>query len=258
MIEEFNILKCFRDENIEVIDTVVEESPLTIIVNKREYITIMCTPIYLDELTVGFLFNEGLIKSKEDILNLSIVSEKNNIATVTLKNEIDFSDLYHDRVITSGSKGSLYYKAMNFMDELTFTNDIKISKSEIMDTMKDFFTRSKLFENTGGVHSVLLKNKSLEVFREDIGRHNAIDKGVGHLILNSIPIDDFAIYVSGRLSSEMISKISKAGISVAISRACLTSLSVKLARKMNMTVIGFSRGDRFNIYSAKERIDVNE
>ncbi|MGL4991506.1 MAG: formate dehydrogenase accessory sulfurtransferase FdhD [Sarcina sp.] len=258
MIKKFDILKCFIDENIETLDSVVEETPLTIIVNGKEYITIMCTPTYLEDLTAGFLFQEGLIKTKDDILELYVSSNKTNIANVTLQTEVDFDSLYHDRVITSGSKGSLYYKAMNFMEELSFKNNIKINKSEIMNTMKVFFTRSKLFADTGGVHSVLLKNNSLEIFREDIGRHNAIDKSIGYLLLNSIPIDDFAIYVSGRLSSEMISKISKAGISVAISRACPTSLSVNLARKMNMTIIGFSRGDRFNIYSARERIDINE
>lgn len=256
MIKKFDILKCTRDENSEILDSVVEETALTIVVNCREYITIMCTPINLDELTVGFLFNEGLIKSKDDIIGLSVVQGLTNTAYITIKGDINFDNLYHDRVVTSGSKGSLYAKSMNFMNELFFDNNLKISKYEIMDTMKGFFTRSKIFEATGGVHSVLLKNKSLEIFREDIGRHNAIDKSIGHLILNSIPIDDFAIYVSGRLSSEMLSKISKSGISIAISRACPTSLSVNLARKMNMTLIGFSRGDRFNVYSGKERIDI--
>lgn len=258
MIEEFEILKCTRDENLEIIDKVVVETPLTIIVNDNEYITIMCTPIKMEELAVGFLFSEGLIKSKEDIISLNLESSEENICRVRIKNHINFEELYGNRVVTSGSKGSLYYNSMSFMKDKKFTNNIKVHKNEIMDTMSNFFNRSKIFEATGGVHSVLLKNKDIEIFREDIGRHNAIDKAVGYLILNSLPVDEFVIYISGRLSSEMVSKISKAGISSAISRACPTSLSLGLARNMNMTLIGFSRGNRFNVYSGKERVEYNE
>ncbi len=237
MIKEFEIIKCTVDNTFETIDKVVTEVPLTIVINNIEYITIMCTPLYMEELAIGFLFNEGILKSKEDI---------------------KYSILDKNRVITSGSKGSLYFKSMDFMKEKKFDNNIKIHKNEIMNTMKEFFNKSKIFEETGGVHSVLLKSKEIEVFREDIGRHNAIDKAVGYLILNNLNVRDFIIYVSGRLSSEMVSKISKSGICFAISRACPTSLSLNLARNMNMTLIGFSRGNRFNVYSGSERIDFND
>lgn len=257
MIKEFKILKCTREETFETFDKVVVETPLTIIVNKHEYITIMCTPIKMDELAVGFLFSEGLITSKNDILSLELETSHNNICRIELKTAVNFEELYGHRVVTSGSKGSLYYNSMDFMKDKKFNNNIKIHKDEIMDTMCNFFKRSEIFEATGGVHSVLLKSKDTEIFREDIGRHNAIDKAVGHLILNSLSVDDFVIYISGRLSSEMVSKISKAGICFAISRACPTSLSLGLARNMNMTLIGFSRGNRFNVYSGKERIDCN-
>ncbi|WP_297630380.1 formate dehydrogenase accessory sulfurtransferase FdhD [uncultured Clostridium sp.] len=258
MIKEFEIIKVTRENTTREYDKVVLEVPLTIKVNNEDYITIMCTPIKLKELGVGFLFNEGIIKSKRDIEKIELIEGERNIFSIELKEGLDFKTLYKNRVVTSGSKGSLYYDAMDFMNEIKFNNNIKVDKTEIMDTMKDFFTRSDIFEETGGVHSVLLKSKDYEIFREDIGRHNAIDKAIGHLILNDLDVKQFIIYVSGRLSSEMVSKISKAKISVAISRACPTSLSVNLARKMNMTLIGFSRGNRFNIYSGEERIDLNE
>ena len=258
MIKEFEIIKCTVDNTFETIDKVVTEVPLTIVINNIEYITIMCTPLYMEELAIGFLFNEGILKSKEDIKNMKLVKDENIIFYINLKENINYSILDKNRVITSGSKGSLYFKSMDFMKEKKFDNNIKIHKNEIMNTMKEFFNKSKIFEETGGVHSVLLKSKEIEVFREDIGRHNAIDKAVGYLILNNLNVRDFIIYVSGRLSSEMVSKISKSGICFAISRACPTSLSLNLARNMNMTLIGFSRGNRFNVYSGSERIDFND
>lgn len=104
MIKEFEVLKCTRDEDLETLDKVVVETPLTIIVNNNEYITIMCTPVKMEELAVGFLFSEGLIKSKEDIISLELESSEENVCRVEIKNHINFEELYGNRVVTSGSK----------------------------------------------------------------------------------------------------------------------------------------------------------
>ena len=257
MIKEYSIVKYDGVKGTREVDKVVAETPMSIFLNDREYITLLCTPTNKEELMVGFLNSEGIISSFEDIKDMTIDGD---IVKVYVKDNIDFESRYNNRIITSGSsKGTLYSKSMEEAKKIRFPiGDVKLKPKDIMDTMKTFFKSSKIFEETGGVHSVLLKGKDYEVFREDIGRHNAIDKAVGNMIMNNKKLDDFVIYVSGRLSSEMIGKISKAGISTVISRACPTAMGIEIGRTTNMTLIGFSRGDRFNIYSGEERVDFNE
>lgn len=255
MIKEYSIIKYDGSKGRKEVDKVVAETPISIFLNDREYITLLCTPTNKEELIVGFLNSEGIISSFKDIRDMII--DNNGTAKVYIDSQIDFESRYNNRIITSGSsKGTLYAKSMEEAKKRRFPlGDTKLKPKEIMDTMKTFFKSSKIFEETGGVHSVLLKGKDYEVFREDIGRHNAIDKAVGNMIINNKTLEDFVIYVSGRLSSEMIGKISKAGISTVISRACPTAMGIEIGRMTNMTLIGFSRGDRFNVYSGEERID---
>ena len=130
-----------------------------------------------------------------------------------------------------------------------------IKVSDIYEVMKENLTSSELFKNTGGVHSVAIyDNEKLITIREDVARHNAMDKSIGYCLLNNIDLKDKIIFVSGRISCEMILKAAKAGIPIVISKSAPTNLSREIAKKLNITLAGFVRGERMNIYTEPQRI----
>jgi FdhD protein len=131
----------------------------------------------------------------------------------------------------------------------------KISALEVFELVMEFQHRSQIFRTTGGVHSAALcDTKSILVFSEDIGRHNAIDKIFGECILKDIPTDDRIIVTSGRVSSEILLKAVKRNIPLLISKSAPTDLGVKLANDLGVTLIGFVRGKRMNVYSNDWRV----
>ena len=125
----------------------------------------------------------------------------------------------------------------------------------IIDLMQEMGKRSELFRETGGVHSsALAREGTLVLFREDIGRHNAIDKIIGECLLSGIPFDDALLMTSGRITSEIARKAGIAGIPVIASRSAPTSLAIRMAEELDLTIVGFVRGKRMNIYTGDWRI----
>ena len=154
-------------------------------------------------------------------------------------------------------KGKRFY--LNDLDYVDLKpiekTETTIKVSDIYEVMKENLTSSELFKNTGGVHSVAIyDNEKLITIREDVARHNAMDKSIGYCILNNIDLKDKIIFVSGRISCEMILKAAKAGIPIVISKSAPTNLSREIAQKLNITLAGFVRGERMNIYTEPQRI----
>jgi len=164
--------------------------------------------------------------------------------------------LVFKRLYTSGcGRGTLFYNAIDIMYKSKIVSDLRIKSTQISALMKDFKKRSRIYLKTGGIHSAaLLDEKNIIVFREDIGRHNAIDKVIGGMILKNIPLDNKILATSGRISSEVLLKVRKCNIPIVISKSAPTNQAVRLAREMGITLIGFARGARMNIYSREERI----
>jgi len=237
-------------------DTVVKEYALTIILDGEEFITLLCTPSSLDCLTVGFLLSESIIKSKSDIKRIRIDEEKGTAEVSTFESSIIAKNLHGKRTMTTGcGKGSSFYNAVDSLSCRKVTGGLEVSAKDILEIMRDFNKRSELFHNTGGVHSVALgTDTGIIIFHEDVGRHNAMDKVVGEASLKEIQMSDKIILTSGRVSSEMLIKAAKGRIPVIVSRSAPTDLAVELAVQLGITVIGFARGQRMNIYSNKERI----
>ncbi|MDO9574733.1 MAG: formate dehydrogenase accessory sulfurtransferase FdhD [Candidatus Contubernalis sp.] len=253
---EINVLKITGEGKETVKDYVVQESPLTIFLNDQEFVTLLCTPEKQDHLTLGFLRSEGLIKGREDVLSLE-VDEENGTVTVETREPGKLSEkLFGKRTITSGcGKGTIFYNVLDSLTGSPIETEIYLSPETISRLMKDLQERADLFKTTGGVHSSALGTKEgILFFCEDIGRHNAVDKLIGECIAKGVSLEDKLLITSGRLSSEILLKAAKIGIPILLSRAAPTALSVELGKKLGITMVGFIRGKRMNVYSGEWRI----
>ncbi len=255
-IERFPILRITEQGRSQSEDAVVREFPLTIILNNQELVTLLCSPTDLKYLAIGFLTSEGLLKSKDEIKKI-IVDDRRGVVRVETKEGKDLAnELLFKRLITSGcGRGASFYSAADAQGRLKVESQTSISAPKVFALIKEFQHRSQLYRTTGGVHSAALcDTEGILVFSEDIGRHNAIDKIFGECIFRDIPTDDRMIITSGRISSEILLKIAKRNIPILISKSAPTNLGLRLANDLGVTLIGFVRGQRMNVYTNGWRI----
>lgn len=247
----YNILRIKGKEKSREEDLVVIEYPFTIFIDEKEILTLLCTPKSLKGLVLGFLYSEGFIKDRFDVKFIDI-DERNGIAHVELNNKYDFNEKFHGkRTITSGcGKGTVFYNVIDRFKSQRIKTPLEIDINTIKQSMNDFNKRSELFFKTGGVHSCgLYKDSQMIIFEEDIGRHNALDKILGIALYKDIELKDKIVFTSGRISSEILLKIAKRGISTVVSRSAPTSLAIDMAKELNINLIGFVRGEKLNIYN---------
>lgn len=252
-IEKYDNLKLNKED-----DDVICEYPLTIFLNDIEYATLLCTPEYRRELIVGYLKSDYLINDLDDVESI-IIDEDKGLAYVELHDISMLSEeLHRKRYITSGcSSSAVFYDTLDAIKLRKNVEENKINMTSVFKIMTLLNQSSDLFRQTGGVHVAgLFDNVSNCFIVEDIGRHNAVDKIVGNMIINKTDPSDKVVAVSGRISSEMILKCAKANINVVISRSAPMDKAIDIARKLNITLIGFVRGKKANIYSASARIEI--
>ena len=255
-VEKIPIIRLTEGDKHDIEDVVVRETPFTIILNNEEMVTLLCSPTDLKYLAVGFLFSEGLLHGKDDI-NKILVDERRGIVRVETKESMEPGrDVLFRRFITSGcGRGASFYSAADVQSQKKVESQISISAREIFVLAKKFHHRSQVYLATGGVHSAALcDTTNILVFNEDIGRHNAIDKVFGECIMTDLPTEDRLIITSGRVSSEILLKVAKREIPIIISKSAPTNLGIKLAEDLGITLIGFVRGKRMNVYTNIGRI----
>ena len=255
-VERVPVLRLTESGKSTADDVVVREFPLTIVLNNQELVTLLCSPKNLDYLAVGFLSSEGLLKSKEDIKKIAVDDRRGVVRVETEVENKQAGEVLFKRLITSGcGRGASFYSAADVGGQVKVESQTRISAREVFELVKEFQHRSQVFRMTGGVHSAALcDTKSILVFSEDIGRHNAIDKIFGECILKDIPTDDRIIATSGRVSSEILLKAAKRNIPLLISKSAPTDLGVRLANDLGVTLIGFVRGKRMNVYANDWRL----
>ncbi len=235
---------------------VTEEVPLTLHLNGKELLTLLCSPNNLKQLCLGFLYSSGLIKSMDDVENI-IIDTENYSSDIKLKDKQLDPQLLFKRLYTSGcGRGAVFYNVLDLVQKTKIKSRIKFSANRIITLMSTFQKRSLTFRETGGVHSAALSDgKDILIFQEDIGRHNALDKVIGEALLKGVQMQELIVLSSGRISTEIVSKTAKMKVACLISRSAPTDQAIKLARELNLTLIGFVRGKRMNVYSGTERIE---
>jgi FdhD protein len=258
-VEKFLIQRVTKEGKRDTEDMVIKELPVTIILNNQELVTLLCSPTDSKYLAIGFLSSEGLLRSKDEIKK-TIVDDRRGVVRVETKEDKDFAnELIFKRFITSGcGRGASFYSAADVQGQIKVESQISISALEILTLVREFQHHSYIYRTTGGVHSAALcDNKSILVFNEDVGRHNAIDKIFGECLLRDITTDDRLIITSGRISSEILLKVARRNTPILISKSAPTNLGVKLATDLGITLIGFVRGQRMNVYTHGWRVVVD-
>src|SRR5699024_2804771 len=237
-------------------ETIAIEYPMTVMINGEEFATMVCTPTDVRDLVIGFLASEGMIRFFDDIKSIQI-DEEQGFAHIELFKSLD--DYEHDhskRFIGSccGKSRQFYFKS-DVQTARTVTTKLTVTAGDCHKAMEELQSSSDHFQKTGGVHNAALwVDGELVVIRTDIGRHNALDKIYGHVVENNIRLTDALIVFSGRMSSEVILKISKMGIGIIVSKSAPTDLALKLADDLGITAIGFVRKNKMNVYTHPFRI----
>ena len=259
-MEEFseirNATRYEGDKHRQIEKQLVREFPLTIILNNTQLVTMLCSPGKLKELAIGFLVSEGFIKTQQELKNI-LVDTVTGVARVYTRNGREVSsETLSKRVISTGcGRGAAFYSSAD-IGNATVDSNVSIKPDEIYELARIFQLQSTIYRKTHGVHSAALgKNATIAVFAEDIGRHNAVDKVIGHCFMNGISPQDAALIVSGRVSSEIAHKIVKQGIPILVSISVPTQLAVEACESMGVTLITSVRGNKLDVYTHAYRIE---
>ena len=259
-VKRIPIQRVIKKEQKDTEDIVTKEIPLTIILNNRELVTLLCSPTDLKYLAIGFLASEGLIKSKDSIKKIMVNGQRGVVRVETEGDSEETSELLFKRLITSGcGRGASFYSVADAQRQMKLESQTTIAAHEAFALVRYFQQRSHTHKTTGGVHSAALcDTKSILFFSEDIGRHNAIDKIFGECLLKDILTEDHIVITSGRITSEILLKVTKRNIPLLISKSAPTDLGIELANDLGITIIGFLRGERMNVYTNGWRVVLNE
>jgi len=233
------------DRVSEVAGDVVREQPLTIHVNGEKFLTLLCSPMMLDALVVGYLWMEKVIGGVDEIARVE-VSAVDGRADVTLTHAVT---LPTERILTSGCGGGITFR----IDHRLFPrlgSRLRVRPTDLAAGMKQLFDAATHYKRSRGIHGAALSDGSrLLVVAEDVGRHNAVDKVKGQALLDGIPTTDRILLSTGRISSEMLLKAARMGVPVVASRTSPTEMAVALAEQLNVTVCGYVRPDGLNLYA---------
>ncbi len=227
-----------------------DENSVTLTVNGETWLSFRCSPFLLEELAIGFLFNEHIIKSISDVEIIKICDNNKNI-DVWLKGAAKKPEAWENTSGCTGGKTS-----MKILEESVIFDDFQFEPQLIFDLFALLLSNQEAYRETRGVHCSLLSDgEDYFLVAEDIGRHNTIDKLAGLLLRDDKQYwKQKIILTTGRVSSEMIQKAVRLGASIVVSRTSPTKWSVEFANEHNITLIGYTRRNEFTVYSNPHRI----
>ncbi|MGI8435793.1 MAG: formate dehydrogenase accessory sulfurtransferase FdhD [Chthoniobacterales bacterium] len=263
MIREAKIIRLTAGEGAtEQPDQIALEAPLEIRVEGHSVAVVMRTPGHDRELAAGFLLTENLIRSASDIFEITLCgsSADDNVVDITLRDPASFDPARLTRNVFSSSSCGVCSKATIEAVRQSFpaiSDDCRIAAEILRALPARLRAKQEAFAHTGGLHACAIFDLlgELQSIREDVGRHNALDKLIGHAVLeNRLPFSTRVLVLSGRVSFEMMQKALAAGVPIVAAISAPTSLAVEFARESKQTLIGFLRGETMNIYAGAERV----
>jgi FdhD protein len=233
-------------------NSIIAEVPVSLTVNAEVWITFMCTPLQLEALAAGFLYNEGFIQSSSDIADVRVCENGTNIdvwTTIPLQKPAHWQR-------TSGCTGGVSSPNPQNPGAARYAeNGPSLTPQAVLTSMEQLAVSQSLYRESRGVHcSALSDGQNLRLLAEDIGRHNTVDKLTGLYLLQKETFTPTLVITTGRISSEMLRKSARLGALAVASRTSPTTLSIEMAEEMGLTLIGYVRGNRFNVYTHPERL----
>jgi FdhD protein len=237
------------------------ERPLTIYLDKREVVTLMTLGSAPEALVLGYLRNQRLVESPDDIASIQVDWETDSAAVKTHRSTVDIDALTSKRVVTTGcGQGTMFGGLIEEMSEIRLPDGPQLSQEAIVALIDSIRTHDTIYKKSGSVHACAVFERDgndgvrLLHFIEDVGRHNAVDSISGLMWLADKPGEDLIFFTTGRLTSEMVIKGAQMGIPFLMTRSGMTLMGLELARKTNLTLLSRCSGKHFEIFNAPQRI----
>ena len=248
------------NERGEIVPTpIAGEHPLTIYVDKREIVTLMTLGAAPEALTVGYLRNQRLVQSLDEIAAVQVDWEVNAVAVTTHHGLLDAEARMSKRTVTTGcGQGTMFGDLMAEIDELHLPKNAQLSEATVYALLDAVRHHDSIYKQAGAVHGCALASNTaagaeILMFVEDVGRHNAVDAIAGKMWLDGLDGGDKIFYTTGRLTSEMVIKTAQMGIPFLVSRSGLTQMGWELAQRIGMTMIGRAQGKHYLLFTGEER-----
>ena len=234
--------------------SLAQETMWSMVVNDEPWVRLLCTPEKLDYLALGFLAGEGIISKMSNVDMLEVHegdSGAGNAILVRLSEPNQ--DLPSQRIIASGCTGGVTFDVGDNLQPME--SRMTVTPQQISGLMQEMHRAAVEYRRTRGLHSAAVATQEdILAFAEDIGRHNAVDKIRGECLARDIVTSDRLVLTSGRISSEMLRKAIMMDAPIIVSRTSPTDLSVEVARRLNVTIVGYVRGKRMRVYSGRQRV----
>lgn len=237
------------------------ERPLTIYLDKREVVTLMTLGSAPEALVLGYLRNQRLVESPEDIASIQVDWETDSAAVKTHRSTVDIDALTSKRVVTTGcGQGTMFGGLIEEMAEIRLPDGPQLTQEAIVALIDSIRVHDTIYKKSGSVHACAVFEREgadsvrLLHFIEDVGRHNAVDSISGLMWLADKPGKDLIFFTTGRLTSEMVIKGAQMGIPFLMTRSGMTLMGLELARKTNLTLLSRCSGKHFEIFNAPERV----
>lgn len=232
---------------------ICEEAPVELYLNGKKLVTFMCTPQNLNELAMGHLLSRNLIKNINEVYSLSACDEMKEIYVTTANTPTD-NDYSLSGVLSSGCGSGSVFKEEFFKKE-TNKSKLNINLHKLKDLAIEMFSNATMYKELGGMHCAsLVYNNEMVVLREDVGRHNAIDKVIGKGVFLDLDFNNAILMTTGRISSDMILKAIGANIPMVVSRSIPSNLALDMANNLGITIVGRIVSSEPIIYTYNNRI----
>lgn len=244
-IEKIDAISFKNNEAKEVKENVVQDETITLTINNTISRSLSAIEDSLNEFTVGYLFNENIVDSMDAIKEIKI--EKNHIYA-----EIDDTLLKsNETVLCSDSAGGWRSKIKNVT---AVESDFQVSVHELIDRIEELKDNAEIWQATGGTHVAGIVYKNQFIVKEDVSRHVAVDKVIGYGLLHDFDLKNSYVIYSGRMPADMVIKMTRVGVPILASNAAPANSGYNIAKKGNVTLVGFLRGKRCNIYNNQNRV----
>ncbi len=244
------------DQDGRAVETaVVVERPLTLFLNGQEIVTMMTIGDYPDYLAVGYLLNQNMLRP-DDVIEGIDYDEELEVVVVRTERETDYEEKLKKKVRTSGcAQGTVFGDLMEKFETVKLPQDAVLKTSWLASLSKKINAAPSLYLEAGAIHGcVLCQGDRPLLYMEDVGRHNAVDKIAGYMLLHNVAPEDKIFYTTGRLTSEMVIKTVQMGIPILVSRSGFTAWGVDLAKQAGLTLVGRAKGKRFIALAGTERL----